>query len=48
MGGSRAVWAVPSLKLLSEKRFLLERGLRFRNLVFCGHDLIFLESIFTD
>ena len=21
-------------------RFLLERGLRFRNLVYCGHDLI--------
>ncbi len=25
-------------------RFLLERGLRFRNLGFCGHDLISRDS----
>jgi hypothetical protein len=30
---------LPTFKLKIE-RFLLERGLRFRNLDFCGHDLM--------
>ncbi len=29
-------------------RFLLERGLRFRNLGFCGHDLIINFDVDSD
>ena len=29
-------------------RFLLERGLRFRNLGFCGHDLIYSPAVDSD
>ncbi len=36
--------AKPAVKIMFQVtqivRFLLERGLRFRNLSFCGHDLI--------